>query len=407
MTRAGWFILLAALALLVFTGCNRLPTLPNALADVPRAVITVTPRQGPVPLDVLVDSGASRDLDGEIVLRELAIDDEPFYEIDVTHQLRLVSEGSHRLTLRVTDDDGEIGVAETTVVAGPAGGSVSGFRISVLYPAGRVSTRDKQAFEAAATKWSAVVIGDLPDATVSAGQVQQACGSDYRHSGHIDDLLLFGDVRDLDGPGGVVGMAGACLLRSDGFPLVGIIVLDRADIEFLAASGDLHTVVQHELGHVLDLSMSGWQRRGLLAHDRHDCFDSRTVHFTGGSAAHEFAELGGSGQVPVEDNGVPGTACSHWDEETFHSELMTGYLDRDARLSRITAGALGDMGYRVDLDAADPYSLPSEGELRPQGAGLAITERLLPVGGVLEEDGELRLLPEEVPFDVDLRLPHR
>lgn len=407
VNRVWLFAWLAALVVLAFVGCSRLPVLPNTLRKAPSPVLRVTPAQGTVPFDAVADTSESSDPDGEIVLRELAIGDGPYQEIAAEHPLRFNHEGTYRVSLRVTDDSGETAVAETSVLAHPMSGSAQRFRIDVRYPSGRVAAREREAVEAAVAKWSEVVVGDLRDASVRSGQVEQSCGSDYRYSGPIDDLLLFGDVRDLDGPGGVVGMAGACLLRSDGFPLVGVIVLDRADVDFLAASGDLHTVVRHELGHVLDLSMSGWQRRGLLSHDRSGCYDSHSVHFTGEAAEREFARLGGAGRVPVENNGVMGTACSHWDEETFHSELMTGYLDRDAPLSRITGGALSDMGYQVDLDATDAYALSDEGELRTQGAGVAIGEQLIPVGGILDDEGELKLVPLADPVDLQLELPAR
>ena len=32
---------------------------------------------------------------------------------------------------------------------------------------------------------------------------------------------------------------------------------------------------------------------------------------------------------PVEQDGGSGTAGSHWDEETFGNELMTGYVNTD------------------------------------------------------------------------------
>lgn len=288
----------------------------------------------------------------------------------------------------------------------PAGNS-SSFAIEVHHPPGRVGGLEREAFAQAARRWSQVIVGDLPAVGVRPHQVEQACGAGYRVAGVVDDLLLIGDVRSIDGPGSVVGMAGACLLRADGTPLIGVIVLDRDDVDFLSASGDLQTVVSHELGHVLDMSASGWGRRELLAHDRPDCLESTRVRFTGGNAQREFAALGGDGLVPVEDNGVLGTACSHWDEEALRSEIMTGYLDRDARLSRVTAGALADMGYEVDFQGADSYVLPDASAVRPQGPGRRLTEMVLPPGGVLDEEGIFRPLEHTKPLTLPLDLHRR
>ena len=43
----------------------------------------------------------------------------------------------------------------------------------------------------------------------------------------------------------------------------------------------------------------------------------------------------------------------------FGNELMTGYLSPTMPLSRITVGALQDLGYSVNYAKADPYKLPT------------------------------------------------
>jgi hypothetical protein len=64
--------------------------------------------------------------------------------------------------------------------------------------------------------------------------------------------------------------------------------------------------------------------------------------------------------VPVENNGVPGTADGHWRETTFQSELMTGYASAGVMpLSAITVGGLADLGYVVNPLAADPFHVPA------------------------------------------------
>lgn len=259
--------------------------------------------------------------------------------------------------------------------------------MQVEFAGGEMTPAQRLTFEQAAKRWSDVVVGDLQAEAVESRHVEQYCNG-YSYSGPIDDLLLLAAEQALDGPGGVVGMAGACIVRSDSFPLVGVVVIDSDDIDDLEGSGDLYNVVLHELGHVLDLSHSGWKRRGLLHHDRDQCMESRTVQFTGEAALAEYSRLGGNGNVPVEDNAIPGTACSHWDHETFHSELMTGYLSRDAKLSRLTVAALADMGYRVDLEAADDYTLHADW-VRPQSISHPVQELLLPPPAVLGDDGEI------------------
>ncbi|HUL03118.1 MAG TPA: hypothetical protein VLV16_07825, partial [Gemmatimonadales bacterium] len=73
----------------------------------------------------------------------------------------------------------------------------------------------------------------------------------------------------------------------------------------------------------------------------------------------------GGNEVPVENCGTAspmdcgaGTVNSHWREPTFGPELMTGYLNGGITnpLSRMTAAAMGDIGYGVNYAGADAYS---------------------------------------------------
>ena len=85
----------------------------------------------------------------------------------------------------------------------------------------------------------------------------------------------------------------------------------------------------------------------------------------------EFLALVGSGghqPVPVANTGGPGTRCGHWREAVFGNELMTGFLDTGSNpISRLTIASLADLGYEVNLEAADDYSLPSALELAMMG----------------------------------------
>ena len=57
----------------------------------------------------------------------------------------------------------------------------------------------------------------------------------------------------------------------------------------------------------------------------------------------EYGKLKGSGPVavPVENNGGPGTADSHWRETLFRNELMSGFIAASNNpLSRLTVGSL-------------------------------------------------------------------
>ena len=50
-----------------------------------------------------------------------------------------------------------------------------------------------------------------------------------------------------------------------------------------------------------------------------------------------------------------GTQCSHWDEDCFLGELMTGASSDGLEMSVFTVAALDDLGYTVDYSKADPF----------------------------------------------------
>jgi hypothetical protein len=71
----------------------------------------------------------------------------------------------------------------------------------------------------------------------------------------------------------------------------------------------------------------------------------------------------------VANTGGSGTVDGHWREVTFNAEIMTGYLEGAGvpqPISIMTVASLKDLGYTVDLGAADGYSLPG-----PAPAGIA------------------------------------
>jgi Leishmanolysin len=92
--------------------------------------------------------------------------------------------------------------------------------------------------------------------------------------------------------------------------------------------------------------------------------------FRGKAAMAEFGMLRGSGPkpVPVENTGGPGTRDGHWRNSVFRTELMTGFVDVGGNpLSRMTVASLQDLGYVVDMNAAEPFNLPNLMALAERG----------------------------------------
>ncbi len=194
----------------------------------------------------------------------------------------------------------------------------------------------------AVARWEQVIVGDLPNAVYNGRTV--------------DDLSIDVSAGYIDGPGGILGGANADRFRSGTWlPYHGTIQFDSADLAQMEANGTLGDVILHEMGHVLGIGTI-WQARGLLVGA-----GTSNPRFIGPLATAEYNALTSSNatSVPVENGGGPGTRNAHWRESVFTSELMTGYVGPGTNLplSRVTIASLADLGYQVNMAAADPFSL--------------------------------------------------
>jgi hypothetical protein len=218
----------------------------------------------------------------------------------------------------------------------------------------------------AARRWEQLVIGDLPDVSFAASPVDSAaCG--LRHPGFndvVDDVRIFVQVEEIDGPGNTLGSAGACLGRDpELLTVVGVMRFDTDDLQRLKDDGRLTDLFIHEIGHVLGFGTL-WDDFGYLVNPSLPSSKGADTHFNGPRAIAAFDAVGGSSfsagsKVPVENSqGSSGTRDSHWRESVFEMESMTGFVDDVNPLSQVTVESLGDLGYLVNASAADPYTLP-------------------------------------------------
>ena len=247
----------------------------------------------------------------------------------------------------------EVG-AEAAATAATAA-AVSPFTIEVRFLGGLTQTQ-QNAFKAAADRWTNLIVGDLPSVKVN-GEI-------------IDDLVIEAQGRNIDGPGKVLGQAGPTHVRPPNagatafLPVKGIMAFDTADLASMEQRGTLGDVITHEMGHVLGIGTI-WQAKNLL-----QGAGSNNPRFGGARAMEEFGRLRGTGPapVPVENTGGPGTADGHWRETVFRNELMSGFIAAPGNpLSRVTAASLEDMGYVVNMEAAEAFALANLLELAEGG----------------------------------------
>ncbi|HSR40674.1 MAG TPA: hypothetical protein VLL48_00845, partial [Longimicrobiales bacterium] len=122
----------------------------------------------------------------------------------------------------------------------------------------------------------------------------------------------------------------------------------------------LEALVFHEIGHVVGIGTL-WNFGGNGLIEGRGTSDPRYV---GESGVFEYTNTyaGPGVDVPAANTGGPGTRDLHWRESVFDSEIMTGYSESPGTpqpVSRVTVGGLEDLGYVVDLGAADAYQLPA------------------------------------------------
>lgn len=216
------------------------------------------------------------------------------------------------------------------------GGPPDGYNVEVVFTSA-VDEALLPAFEDAVELLGEIVTADVITAILPDGEA-------------VDDLRIEASVIAIDGPGTVLGGANPLATRDlNGLPATGFMEFDEADAAQLLEDDEWDDVVLHEMLHVVGVG-TVWDALGLLE------TIGGTLRFTGENAiaayAEAFPEVAADDPfsdrgVPVEEEGGPGTALSHWDEELFGSELMTGFLGDDPVFTDLTLASIEDVGYET------------------------------------------------------------
>lgn len=284
------------------------------------------------------------------------------------------TEGPYRLTAHVSDGDEPVGLIRFAATATPSVYDI----VIVIADSAALSARQLEAFARAEEFWEKAIRGNLGWSTMRRAELAECLSRvdiDYEVPGDriVDDLLIYADAREIDGPGGVLAGAGPCYIRAEGsLPVVGVMFFDIEDMDALEEQEEgrhLDGTIQHEMAHVMGFHGGLWELLGLLEDpvDPNNPTGNEDPHFVGDSAIKAFDEIGGDEYtagmaVPVENLGGTGTVNGHWREFVFRTELMTGSIDGGVPnpLSVVTLASFQDVGYtEVDLSVADEFELPS------------------------------------------------
>jgi len=225
--------------------------------------------------------------------------------------------------------------------------AANGNHFITLIFGGGLTPSQQDIFHGAAKRWETVITGqDLGRVSFTVdGQRISTTGVVIKASGTA-----------IDGRGGVLGQAGPTMTRSsNGLPCMGDMEFDIDDMAFMEREGLLSNVILHEMGHVLGVGTL-WDR--FIINYRTD------PQYIGQNALAQYniirqaRGLAPATSVPVENAGRPrdGSYGGHWRESVFDTELMTSIAERPGvgnPMSKITVGALEDLGYQVDYTRTD------------------------------------------------------
>lgn len=233
------------------------------------------------------------------------------------------------------EEEPEVAAALRSYVSGPE----DGYNIELIFE-GDWTAEEQVAVTESADFLSEVIIADVPDTTADDG-IQ------------VDDLVIQVNKTVDEVPLNALGF-GEVLQAREGthLPSFSAMTFDGDDIELMRENGSWDSTVLHEMVHALGFGIT-WVEQDLVQVD-----ENGTPRFTGANAISEYLfampqsedDAGAQAGIPVEGDGPGESFASHWDEELFGDEFMTGEIDDQDSYSIMTIAALEDMGYDTFVD---------------------------------------------------------
>lgn len=302
--------------------------------------------------------------DGRVVPEKATTDSAGFAAVEQWNLGRTPGT-TYTLTASVANADGTSATATFTAEATPAVYDIELEHVT----ASLLTVSQREAFEEAERFWESAITANLSWSTLRRSSLAQCLTSngmsgDVPADRVVDDLLIYVEIKEIDGVSGVFGGAGPCQIREgNSLPAVGVMFFDIADLDSMEAKNQLDDTIVHEMAHVIGFGTL-WSHLGLLQ-DSARADRNANTHFTGEAAKAAFDEIRGNNYtdndlVPVQHQGGVGVWNGHWRELVFRSELMTPFPDRGPNpMSVVSLASFVDIGYpEVDYSVADEYMLP-------------------------------------------------
>lgn len=254
-----------------------------------------------------------------------------------------------------------------------------------------MSAPAQTAFVNAANRIRAAIVGQISTVNLQGADLA-GCGINGL-TGTLQEtsqgIIIYASVAPIDGVGTIVAQAGPCFVRQTSIlPAVGVMQFDEADIQNYINTGRFEAIVLHEMNHVVGFGTI-WVDKNVLLNPAFTNTENPTPtgstnpRFSGAAGLAQCLAAGGSanhctGGVAVEHCGTYGSADGHWREAftsnctgpnsapvggtpAFDSELMTPYIEGTPNMpwSAMSIASFQDLGYTVNLLAADSYNVPS------------------------------------------------